>query len=112
MSVEGMWAIYYNEVDSGIVTLETGRVFGGDSMMAFIGGYEVNGKDFKAKARTFSYNPAHFAVQNVFGRTGKLDLETQLHGTIEGGQLTGFIFETTEPNRKLPVRMEKLAELP
>ncbi|MCC4257867.1 hypothetical protein [Sphingobium lactosutens] len=112
MSVEGMWAIYYNEVDSGIVTLETGRVFGGDSMMAFVGKYTVNGQEFTAKARTFSYNPAHFAVQNVFGRTGKLDLETQMQGTIEGGRLTGFIFETEQPDQKLPVRMEKLAELP
>lgn len=51
MGVEGLWTVEFGHagaanvpVNAGIVVLETGRVFGGDTWFAYTGRYDVNGE--------------------------------------------------------------------
>lgn len=119
-SVEGMWAIYMPDVfdgssgatNSGVMVLETGRIFGGDSLIAYLGHYRVNAGIFTAEARTWSYNPGHYVVVNVFGREGKLDTRTCFEGRMDGDAIVGEIWEVERPHLRLPARLVRIADLP
>ena len=117
MSVEGMWALFSsdnaapNDVASSIVVLESGRVFGGDSAIAILGNYTVDRGIVEAAVRTWSYNPTHDQVVNVFGSTVEYK-ETRFRGTIQGDEISGFIWEVAQPHQRLITLLKKVADLP
>src|SRR5215207_8497927 len=74
MNIEGMWAAYFGDVggeqlNSGVVVLETERLFGGDSMIAYLGSYTASGASVTATFDTWAYNPT-IVVQTAFGDVG------------------------------------------
>ncbi|WP_155263724.1 hypothetical protein [Sphingomonas segetis] len=122
MSVEGMWAVYFGDVhgnegaNSGIVVLETERLFGGDSFIAYLGTYEAGGGAVSADFKTWAYNPT-IVVQTAFGDVGPEPTMCRLEGAHDpnGGQMgtiTGQVWRVAHPEVKLPVHMMKVAELP
>lgn len=122
MSLEGMWAVYFGDVtgggvNSGIAVLETGRVFGGDSMIAYVGRYEVNGNTVTAKIRTWPYNPTQ-VVTTAFGHVasqGPTDVTLQGQFKPNDGQMgeiDGQLWETANPSVKLGARLVKIENLP
>lgn len=96
----------------GIVVLESGRVFGGDSVMAYLGTYEVDRDNVTARVRSWTWNFDVGDSENVFGMAGAIDYVALLDGTRKDRVITGHIAPEDYPEIKLPCRMEKIAELP
>lgn len=119
MSIEGMWAVYFGDVagvqvNSGIAVFETGRIFGGDSMMAYLGNYSVNNSSVAGELRVWAYNP-HQQVVTAFGKRGTtagddLSLEGQLDAGT--GNIVGQLWETKNPDSKIPATLIKVSDLP
>lgn len=121
MSVEGMWKFQSGSLDAptdirwgGIVVLETGRVFGGDSAMAYLGNYETDRGKIAAQVRSWVWNTdlPEEELANVFGMTGEIDYEVVIEGTLEGQEIKGFLWPKGADNLRLPARMVKIADLP
>ncbi len=119
MNVEGMWAAYFGDADgaqinSGIAVLETERIFGGDSLMAYHGHYSMGGGVLKGELRIWANNP-HIEVQTAFGNTGTPEGSiVQLEGLVDlaAGEITGQLWEKANPDLKIPAYLRKVAELP
>lgn len=119
MSVEGMWKFQsgsLGEPDTlrwgGIVVLESGRVFGGDSVMAYLGTYDVDRETVSARVRSWTWNLDVGEVENVFGMTGPIDYIALMRGKREGDVIAGYIAPEETPDLRLAIRMEKIADLP
>lgn len=118
-SVEGMWKFQTAHADEpdvirwgGIVILESCRVFGGDSVMAYLGTYEVDRDLISARVRSWTWNFDVGEIENVFGMTGAIDYVALLNGKREGNAITGYIAPEARPEFQLICRMEKIADLP
>ena len=122
MSIEGMWAVYFGDagggqVNSGVAVLETGRILGGDSMMAYLGNYVVSGGDVAGEVKIWAYNP-HQVVVTAFGRMGTPEgVILNLEGKYDShagkmGEITGHLWETSNPQLKIPAKLAKVADLP
>jgi hypothetical protein len=119
MSVEGMWALQsdqYNApgqlVAGSIIILESGKIFGGDSMMAFLGSYTVDGNVLNGNVRAWRWNPSYAGQQNVFGiDPGPTGVEVTFSGTRENDSLLNVSFSAPgfAPRQG---RLTKLEELP
>jgi hypothetical protein len=120
-SVEGMWKFQSGDLGDrekprwgGIVVMESGKVFGGDSVMAYLGTYEVDRGKITADVRSWNWNtdlPADEVI-NVFGMEGPIDYQVRLEGDVTEGAINGAIWPVEQPDFKLRARMEKIAELP
>lgn len=120
MSVEGMWFFKSGSVedpaalrDGGIVILESGRVFGGDSVMAYLGSYEAQNGKLTAKVRSFSWNH-DVDGETVFGIPTPADYRVVFEGQTQSGHtsIDGSIWLEDHPDHKLGAMMVKVAELP
>jgi hypothetical protein len=117
-SVEGLWCFQSSSLNNpgvyeygGTVVLETGRVLGGDSFLAYIGDYEVNGSQVSARVRSVQWNHA-VQVENVFGMTSPIDYEVNLVGTRNGDRIEGFISPERQPEIQVPILMLFMHPLP
>ncbi len=120
-SVEGMWAFLSGTLeapddmrDGGIVVLETGRVFGGDSAMAYVGHFEVNGAKLTANIRSWTWNKvlAESGVENVFGMTGQIDYKVVFEGERHGDEIRGVLFPADAQEHKVLGVLKKITDLP
>ncbi|PNU03126.1 GrlR family regulatory protein [Novosphingobium guangzhouense] len=121
MTVEAMWKFQSGSVGSedtpvwgGIVVLESGRVFGGDSLMAYLGTYEVDRGKITAHVRSWAWNtdvPAE-EFENVFGMTSDIDHNVVLEGEISGNEIHGVLRSDKMEGVELKSRMIKIADLP
>jgi hypothetical protein len=120
MSIEGLWKFQSGSVDNparlewgGVITLESGRVLGGDSFMAYVGNYSVDRGRITAKVRAFQWNFDAGEVTNVFHMQGNIDFQAIVEGQLDGAsKIAGTLAAEQEPQLKLQLRMEKIAELP
>ncbi|CDO34014.1 hypothetical protein [Novosphingobium sp. KN65.2] len=121
MSVEGMWKFQSGSVGAeneliwgGIVVLESGRVFGGDSAMAYLGTYEVDRGKILARVRSWVWNtdlPGE-ELENVFRMQGDVEHVAVLEGDVGEGEINGILKSESMPGVELGARMVKIAELP
>ncbi len=118
---EGMWKFQSGSVDEpdtpvwgGIIVLESGRLFGGDSVMAYLGTYNVDRGEITAQARVWDWNTEAVIgeTENVFGMRSPVDYRVQLLGQLREGMVEGYIWPDDQPHMRLRARMEKIAELP
>lgn len=118
-SVEGMWKFQSASIDDpdtlrwgGIVVLESGKVFGGDSVMAYLGSYEMDRDEIVARVRSWRWNHDTGEVENVFKMSGDIDHHVTLKGQRKDATIKGTIEDDDMPGILLAVRFEKIAELP
>jgi hypothetical protein len=118
MSVEGMWVFRVAELAAptvprfgGIVVLETGRVFGGDSMMAYIGEYNLNHGNITARVQARRWNPEG-EVENVFGMSGDIDFVAILDGQLNGSRIDGHLAPEGAPDARVAAELVRIADLP
>lgn len=119
MNVEGLWAFAtgsadepQNMINSGVVVLETGRVLGGDSAVAYVGTYRARADGIEGEVRTFQYNPA-LEVVNVFGRSGdEIDQIVGFVATRDGEWMRGHLWPVDDQSSRLPMTMRFLHDLP
>lgn len=121
MSIEGMWGYLSgtndepNELHSGgILILETGKIFGGDSMMAYKGHYEADGERVTGDVDVWRWNHAQAdEVENVFGMRGhQINHKVRLNGQRVGDLIVGSIETDALPGIQLRFQMLKFSELP
>lgn len=119
MSVEGLWALLTNQHDDlthfeagGVVVLESGRVFGGDSAMAYLGSYEVTGSEIAIDVESFTHNPSWTHGLNVFGITGAERVAIRVEAVIKGELIFGNLWRKEAPEQRLFGRLVKIADLP
>lgn len=118
MNIEGMWAAYFgdvgnSQVNSGIAVLQAGRIFGGDSMMAYLGEYTLSNDQIVAEFKVWAYNP-YIQVLTAFGKTGTSDgSRVILRGRLNPNMsVDGQLFEIENPSAKIPIRLVKVSDLP
>jgi hypothetical protein len=119
MNVEGLWGFASASVEDpvsltngGVFVLETGRLLGGDSAIAYVGSYNLDGQSVRGEVETFQYNQAQ-PIVNVFGRDfsdgpQRAGFEVQR----KGDRMQGFIWDVEDPSVRTPVEMVFLHSLP
>lgn len=117
-SVEGLWCFQTASRQNpgvfefgGTVVLETGRVLGGDSYLAYIGDYTVSGDHVTARVRSVQWNYA-VQVENVFGMQSPIDYTVDLVGVRAGDRIEGYVSPDGNPDARLPIVMLFMHALP
>jgi hypothetical protein len=113
-SVEACWTVRFgdphasdHELNGGILVLETGRIFGGDSGYAYLGTYEIGGATIEGKARIIQHDPD---VQSMYGAFEQ-SFEASFQIVREGSDvMRGKFCRAGYPDAVLILR--RLADLP
>jgi hypothetical protein len=92
-------------VGAGVAYLADGRLHGGDSMMAYIGGYRVAGDELTAEVRVTTHTRQH-GMESVLG-VGSATLLLSGEGDGNGAALAGTAPEA--PGVRLTLRLSRLA---
>jgi hypothetical protein len=110
--LEALWSVEFQSSFGlggyGVVVFETGRVFGGDSLMIYVGNYKVENGAIHSEINVSKYAnvPGMVSVVgfNSFNLklTGKPDRETLT--------LSGHVVE--DPSRTISIHAIRRAELP
>ena len=120
-SIEGMWAFVCGSfaapndvIDRGILVLESGRVFGGDSAMAYQGSFAVKGEHFTAHVLSWTWNSTFAAsgIPNAFGVTGQDRQRVLFEANRTGNRIDGHMYLRTNPGAKLSAALVKITDLP
>ena len=120
MSVEGMWSFASASKDDGgidsggVIVLETGRVFGGDSATAYTGSYTVDRGHFRAEVRAWNWNTSfnHTGETNVWGQPYPVDIMVIFEGDlVSADQIAGTITPVAG-GASLDAKLIKICELP
>src|SRR6266849_2061177 len=82
-SIEALWTVDFDTasgwVNAGIVVLETGRIFGGDSQFYYLGHYALDRQEISGTARVTQYIRGQFPT--AWGDNAQ-DFEVTLRGAI------------------------------
>ena len=110
-SIEGMWAVWFQGVvgmGSGIVVLETGKVFGGDSSWHYRGDYTIQDDRFSANVEVTHYGAPGNAV------TGHSAENSPFQLTITGDRVDSATIEAQgrSTTGAMAFELRKVAELP
>lgn len=114
-SVEALWLVKFGDHQSpgqvdngGVLVLESGRGFGGDSGFAYVGTYEVSGDKFKG---TFSITQFDPDMESVWGPgITEANLEAEL--TREDDMMHGFMKVVGANLPPLPLYLVRFKDLP
>jgi T3SS negative regulator,GrlR len=108
--IEGFWIVQFEGLSgsgAGVVTFIKGRVFGGDGGSTYIGDYQVDAKEMKARVRIHNYMPG---IVSVIGMQGDYDLEVT--GTIEGDVIRASGSPVGHQVAGLSAQLTRVAKLP
>lgn len=111
-SLEALWTVEYETVNGwnngGVVVLETGRVFGGDSQYFYVGKYSISGSTLNAIIDTTHYFGERSTAFGDMAGTFQVSLVGNLmpDGTIAG------MMGRTDAAARLRFRMTRRAPLP
>ncbi len=110
--IEALWSVEFksnnNFVGSGIVIFETGRVLGGDSMMTYIGSYDVANGVVSATISVKQYSN----TSNMASVVGLNQFTLAVKGTIarQSMTLSGYVVE--DNSKTIVINAQRQAELP
>ncbi len=112
MSIEALWTVEFisnlQVFGSGVVVLETGRVFGGDAQYYYLGDYNViHGEDV-----TVNVQVTHFSGKpySIFGPTKQFKLKLTGKLNIPIMELSGYV--EGAPQLQMSMRLTKREDLP
>lgn len=113
MTIEGLWTIDFfskHGAGAGVIVFETGRVFGGDSSMFYIGDYEIKNGAVSGRIRV----RVHHRIPGLTSIAGADDFEVEYSAQLSDAttQLTGKVIDASANGRIIHGSMRKLAELP
>lgn len=109
--VEAMYGLEFvsnlNDGGYGVVVLETGRLFGGDSSFVYVGSYKVENGILKAEVKCTNDRAL---LRSIFGDIKEFNLT--LEGKPQHGEfiLQGHMKEN--PSMRIGVKLTRRAELP
>ena len=108
--IEGLWTVQFQGVQGaggGVAVFAKNKILGGDSGYTYLGDYEENGNNIKARVTVSNFLPG---VPNVMGRQGNFDLE--FAGMVNGDAMTVTANLVGAPNQKLNARLTRKSNLP
>lgn len=113
---EALYVVEFGDVhggpsyrNGGVIVLETGRIFGGDSSYYYVGTYTVKENLLNASARIVKHNDL---LPNVFG-DNVLSFEIKLQGrAVNDTMIEGTMKRTDRAGVELPVRLTMKERLP
>lgn len=115
MTIEALYVVRFGHAGSsdfrngGVVVLETGRLFGGDSWYAYTGNYEVNGNTVAGQLHAIR----HFTqpgTESAWGtQEDEFDVDFVADLNDERTEATGTI---SRGDAELPLKLLRTAELP
>lgn len=114
-SVEAMYQVKFGDiqapnqyVNGGVVVLETGRVFGGDSGYYYLGEFNINQDNITVKAIIEKHDPTW---HSAFG-DNSLKFGITVNAKIKAGVIEGYMIKDGASQQKLPIRLKRIASLP
>lgn len=113
MSVEALWTVEIPDakggwINGGVVVLETGRIFGGDSFYYFLGSYDVCGGSVSGTLNVTHYNGPQSTTWGDYAAK----LSVKFNMKVEETVATGTGERLDKPGMRLPIRLTKRADLP
>lgn len=110
MSVEALWTAQFEVaggwVNGGVVVLETGRIFGGDSQFYYLGTYNLAGSTVTGQVRSRHY---HGERNTAWGDNADI-VDLTVQGALTGDVITGQVTRLGFP--PLRFQMTKRSDLP
>lgn len=93
MNIEAMWTIQFGSMSqslgAGILILETGRAFGGDTSFAYVGSYDVGAGGVSGKLRVSRHSPG---LPSIYGDgVDDFELEYSASPQADGTMLGRFV---------------------
>jgi len=88
----------------GVAYLGDGNLHGGDTMMAYVGSYSIEGSSFTAEVHAFQ----HSQVPGMTSTLGTNDAQLKITGTVQGDTMTGQGTSPQAPGITLQVKLDKL----
>jgi hypothetical protein len=110
--LEALWSVEFKSSfgmqGNGVVVFETGRVFGGDSAMIYVGSFKVENGVIHAEINVKKYAD----VQGMSSVVGLNNFNLKVTGTPAQNEmvLSGHVVE--DPARKITIKAVRRAELP
>ena len=109
--LEAMYGLEFvsnsNDGGYGVVVLETGRVFGGDSSFVYIGSYKVENGVLKAEVKCTNDREL---MRSIFGDIKEFNLRLEGKPHRDEFILQGHMIEN--PSMRIGVKFTRRAELP
>jgi hypothetical protein len=114
-SVEAVWTVRFGwlaardqDWEAGVLALFSNRMVGGDSVMAYVGNYQIDGDNISGKMTIMRHNypedsRAHYEDH-------ELRFEVTFEGTHSNDEIIGRLIRPGRADAKLA--MKKLAPLP
>lgn len=91
---------------NGVAHLSGGKLYGGDSMMAYAGTYSLGGGTFLAEVRAFK----HSSVPGMESTLGTNEAQLTIKGKVDGTTMTGTGTAPQAPGVTLQVRLERISD--
>lgn len=119
MSIEALWTIRFtstspNTADrgnwgTGVMILETGRIFGGDGNFTYVGHYkfDVKSDQIDAEICVSQHGEGNYSI---FGSASKFDLH--LTGKVDGDQIQFDGYVSQQPSLQIRIDGIKRENLP
>jgi hypothetical protein len=107
--IDGFWTVQFQGPqgrDGGVAVFMSGKIFGGDSGHTYIGTYEENNKQVKARVSVQNFIPS---VRNVMGLQGNFELE--FTGSASGDAMNLIANPVGQPATKMNARLTKKSNL-
>lgn len=110
--LEALWSVEFQSSfglgGCGVVVFETGRVFGGDSTMIYVGSFKVENGVIHSNINIKKYAN----VPGMVSVVGFNDFNLEVTGTPAQNEmlLSGYVVE--DPSRKITIKAVRRAELP
>jgi hypothetical protein len=104
---EALYVVQFGDVaggtyrNGGVVVLETGQVFGGDSGHYYLGKYEVRDNKITAEVKVVNYDPG---ITTVWMDTAT-EFTVLILGDVTREGVVGHMTRAEAPSVHLPVRM-------
>ena len=95
----------FGNFGGGVVTIESGRIQGGDSGYLYLGTYQTKDTALSAQVTVKRHNPN---AQSIFGNLNEFDLS--LHGSFTDNSFTANGSVSGRPMAKININAKKVAD--
>lgn len=107
--VKGFWIVQFMGLHGnggGVVVLNEGKVFGGDSGYTFVGTYKEEGDKLTCLVRVSKFLGSYISVLGVEG-----DYDLQMVTDTHENEMNGVMSVVGMPDRQLAVKLTKRSDL-
>jgi hypothetical protein len=111
-SLEALWTVEFivagGMVNGGVIALDGGRLFGGDSQYYYIGTYDAHGGILRGKARIVHYHGPRSTAWGTDEPEFAVELQAKRHGEAI---LRGEMWRPQAPGPRLAFRATRCSDL-